>query len=118
MKKDITIKSLMPYYDIYNPPGGLLDRSMECHALFHYAVTATGAVNRMMHGFVLENDPDPKYNLFNLFKGIAKAYNVDPDAMERHWPNVAAQFLVNKWELPDAVRFPKRRELGYKGGVT
>lgn len=79
-----------PIYTGYIAPGGFLDTSLACHALFHYFVTAASVYKREKEAIKYEGDKS-RLNLHQLFLGIAGLYGVNPNDMPRYWPAVDLQ---------------------------
>jgi len=80
------------FYTSHTIPHGVLDASWETQALWHYYVTVYHAFNDIVNSpVVMEGTSDPYLKCFNLFKGIARMFDVDPEKMESHWLIIDAE---------------------------
>jgi len=78
----------VPLFPEYIIPNGGLSTHRESHGLFYYYLLAMQAMDTELNGIVYEGDKDPLQNYRQLFQSVARLYNVDPDAMNRAWPDV------------------------------
>jgi len=95
------------YYKAMNKPNGELSHEMPCHALFFFAMLVDKSILPMDKAVVLEGNPDPVINAKNLYKSVAKMYNVEPDHLCHYWIEVNSQ----RKKL-GMVRIPDKYQLG------
>lgn len=98
----------VPVFPEYMTPNGYLDASPETHALFFYYLNA----RRVYETYILdapivyEGDPDPEYNLEQLFNSTAMLYDVRPENMANAWIQVDKQCdLLKIPKLPNEVKY-------------
>lgn len=78
----------IPLFPDYIIPNGGLTNERGSHALFYYYLLATEMRDREENGVVYEGDKDPEFFYREVFKSVAKLYNIRPEYMENHWPSV------------------------------
>ena len=109
------IRFEMPMYRKYIKPLGFLTEEKECHALWHYYVTARLVYETHVETpIVLEGDADPVTNFKQLFMSIAFTYQVQPEHMVKFWGNIDMQcHMLQLPKLPDMdiYRFNKVPEI-------
>jgi len=102
-----------PVFNGYVRPHGWLDDTFACHALFRYYLSARLAYEHEQANLTAyEGDKDSGVNYRQLFQGIARWYEVDPEEMVRHWPSVDLQCGLLKLPL-----LPRRPELRFDGPI-
>lgn len=90
----------------YVAPMGFLDRNLETHALWYYYLAARGTYETHVKDIiVLETDKDPVADFRNLFKSIARMYQVSTENMRNAWPQVDMQCTaLHLPKLPERYR--------------
>lgn len=91
-KENRVIRFDMPRFDALVKPQGWLDADIACHALWYYYTLARLNYEECEKDvIVLEGDPDPQFDNFQLFKSISMIYGTSPERMLKFWPNVRMQ---------------------------
>lgn len=85
-----------PLFVGYMIPNGHLGTAPEEHALFFYYVHARRVYEELIRDepIVYEGDPDPQYNLRQLFESIAGMYDCKPEEMAKAWKPVDNQAIA------------------------
>lgn len=109
--KDVVV----PTFDQYVKPHGMLDNYLETHCCFFYYLNAYRTYEEHIKNkqLVYEGDKDPEYNFWELFKSTAALYGCDPEYVANAWPVVDQQcMLLGIPILPDKYKYPHH---GLKG---
>ena len=105
LPKNLTFQP--PLFPQIMVPNGFLDQHRETHALWYYYLCARQTYEQVVvDPIVYEGHKDPEGNYRELFKNIAKIYNVQPENMANCWPQIDMQCLASKLpKLPDEERY-------------
>ncbi len=100
------IQYQLPLFPDYIIPNGGLTNERASHALFYYYLLATEMKDKEDHGIVYEGDKDPEYFYREVFKSVAKLYNLRPEYMENLWPCVDLTCdMHNLPKLPHGTKY-------------
>lgn len=107
MENDNEFRFSPPIFIGYMAPNGWLTDNPATHACFNYYLCARNTYETVeLNPVVYEGDDDPVANYANVWKNIARMYNVELGAMAQCWDVVDKQCdLLHLPRLPDTERY-------------